>query len=240
VTRTFCVDVGFGGALLSWQGTSWQFFKDVPEPAGVNDFQLSGVSCSSVKFCLAVGFFTTNDSDNTQTVAEMWDGAAWHLIASPKRNAETTFNAVSCTSPTHCLAVGAFITKKPSTDKFTEFNIAALWNGKTWQVTRLPGKVGNPFGDDLGNLGLGSISCATASNCMAVGNFGARPAQSFGGIAEAWNGTKWRLTKLRGTVSNLNDVSCPAANDCLAVGRSGSHAMAQRWNGKSWTLLATP
>ena len=128
-----------------------------------------------MKFCLAVGFFTTNDSDNTQTVAEMWDGAAWHLIASPQRNAETTFNAVSCTSPTHCLAVGAFITQKPSTDKFTEFNIAALWNGKTWQVTRLPGKVGNPFGDDLGNLGLGSVSCATASNCMAVGNFGARP-----------------------------------------------------------------
>lgn len=241
VTRKSCVTVGFGGALVSWNGAKWQFFKNVPEPKDVNDFQLTGVSCTTVKFCLAVGFFTTLDQDTTtQTVAEMWDGTAWHLLSSPSGNVDSTFNAVSCVSPAHCMVVGSITTRRSSADAVTAASIAALWDGKTFHVTHLPGPLGNPFGPDLGNRGLQAISCPTASRCMAVGNFGARRTKPLGGIAVAWNGTKWQLTKLRGKVGGLNDVSCPAADDCITVGGSGNHNMSQRWNGKSWTLLTTP
>lgn len=170
----------------------------------------------------------------------MWNGTSWRLVSPPAHNLESIFNDVSCTAPTHCMAVGSLITPKKKPGTFSGTNIAALWDGKTWHVTHLPGKVGVGFGDDLGELGLRTVSCPTASSCLAVGNFGARAADDFGGIAVAWNGTKWELTKLRGPVSTLNDVACPAANDCIAVGRSGNRTMAQRWNGKTWTLLSTP
>jgi hypothetical protein len=241
VNKKFCVTVGFGGDVLHWDGSAWQTFKNVPEPAGETNFGLSGVSCSSVKFCLAVGFATTDgDAQIEQAVAEMWNGTSWRLVSPPAHNLESIFNDVSCTGPTHCMAVGSLITPKKKPGTFSAVNIAAQWDGSTWHVTHLPGKVGVGFGDDRAELGLGTVACPTATSCMAVGNFGARAADDFGGIAIAWNGTKWQVTKLAGTVSTLNDVSCPAASDCIAVGRSGNHTMAQRWNGKSWSLLSTP
>lgn len=75
VNKKFCVDVGFGGDVLRWDGSAWHTFQAVPEPSGDTDFGLSGISCTSVKFCLAVGFATTDDDAQIeQAVAEMWNG----------------------------------------------------------------------------------------------------------------------------------------------------------------------
>ena len=238
VTPKFCIDIGVAGLTQLWNGRSWHSLA-TPQPAGSTDFDLSGVSCTSTTFCLAVGAYTTDpDALLPQTVAEIWNGSAWHLIASPTHTLTSSFSDVSCITPQHCVAVGAFFSHQRPI--YTASNIAALWNGTAWHVTRLPGPVGFPTGLDHLIQGPGSISCGTASSCMAVGSFVNGRTRLPDSVAIVWNGTRWRLTKLAGPRSGIADVSCPRANECVAVGRAGSGTLAERWNGASWTLLKTP
>ena len=239
VTPKFCIDIGVAGITQLWNGRSWHS-QAMPEPPGSTDFTLSGVSCTSTKFCMAVGAYTTDpDSLSPQTVAESWDGQAWKLIPSPTHKQTSAFNDISCISPKHCVAIGGFFTAaRPS---YKAYNVAALWDGTSWHVMRLPGAVGFPHGFDNLNQGPDSISCATASRCMAVGSFLNARTRMRDSVAIAWNGAKWRLTKLRGPKSGIADVSCPSPNRCIAVGHDGTRALAERWDGgASWTLLRTP
>lgn len=237
-SKTFCVDAGVAGPLQQWNGASWQNMT-LPRPPGSTDFTLSGVSCPSAGFCMAVGASTTDpDSLIPQTVAETWNGSSWQLIPSPTHTKTSSFSAVSCTSSSHCVAVGAFFTAARPT--YQAFNVAAVWNGTTWQVTRLPGPVGFPYGFDHLSQGPESISCATATSCMTVGSFTNARTRQPDSVAIAWNGAKWQLTSLAGPRTGIVSVSCPLANRCMAVGRNGKSTLAERWNGTRWTLLSTP
>lgn len=162
-SANFCVNLGFAADVQRWDGSKWQL-TDTPEPKGATDMGLSGVSCPSASFCMAVGAYATDsDAQIHQSVAEIWNGSAWKLIASPSHQLESSLTDVACTSPTHCMAVGGFFSKKSST------NIAALWDGKAWHVTEIPGTVGFGYGYDDSEIGPAAISCPTASDCMAVG-----------------------------------------------------------------------
>jgi len=239
VSPKFCINVGVGGFTTLWNGQSWRELH-APQPPGTTDISLSGVSCTSTTFCMAVGAFTTDpDSIVPQTLAETWNGSTWKLIGSPTHNLTSAFNDVSCTSPTHCTAIGAFFTSQEH-DNYRAFNVAGLWDGASWHVMRLPGAIGFPEGPDNLNQGPDSISCATASRCMAVGSFENARTRLPDSVAIAWNGTKWQVTKLPGPRTGIADVSCPSANRCIAVGHDRNRALAERWNGTSWTLLRTP
>jgi hypothetical protein len=110
VSPKFCMNSGAGGLTELWNGRSWRDLSG-PEPSGTTDINLSGVSCTSPTFCMAVGVYTTDpDSIVPQTVAETWNGSAWKLISSPTHKLTSAFNDVSCTSSQHCVAIGAFFT----------------------------------------------------------------------------------------------------------------------------------
>ncbi len=86
--------------------------------------------------------------------------------------------------------------------------------------------------------GLESVSCARPAACMAVGlSFGRKPGQ-FRPLAEAWNGTAWRVLKVFG---ELDDVACAAVSRCLAVGTATRGrtptGLAESWNGATWQRL---
>jgi len=91
---------------------------------------------------------------------------------------------------------------------------------------------------------LASVSCARPDACVAVGDsLGSKPGQ-FHPLAEAWNGTTWRVLTTAalpaGVFGSLGDVSCPAIARCLAVGSTGGRgdaAIAEAWNGTRWRLL---
>ena len=55
---------------------------------------LSGVSCVASDVCTAVGSYETTARD-TFTLAETWDGAAWHVEKPPSPNADSELTAVS-------------------------------------------------------------------------------------------------------------------------------------------------
>ena len=113
-----CTAVGsYGTARLglmlaeSWNGTSWSL-ETVPEPAGVEDGELSAVSCPSSAVCEAVGYYFTSNLGPPTAFAARLAGSTWHLqtIATPAGTVASTMLGVDCIGLSACTAVGYFQT----------------------------------------------------------------------------------------------------------------------------------
>jgi hypothetical protein len=68
-------------------------------------------------------------------------------------------------------------------------------------------------------------------------------------LAESWNGTSWTIQRVPSPPGSntivLNGVSCTSPSACTAVGeydtsKGAQPGLAERWNGTSWTVQATP
>src|SRR5215471_818551 len=84
----------------------------------------------------------------------------------------------------------------------------------------------------LGRRGeLASVSCARPDACVAVGDsLGSKPGQ-FHPLAEAWNGTTWRV---------LTTAALPAGVFGSLGSKPGQfHPLAEAWNGTTWRVLTT-
>jgi hypothetical protein len=94
---------------------------------------------------------------------------------------------------------------------------------------------------------LSSVSCVSATSCMAVG-FSVAGTAASRPLAESLNGKIWSLTKAPPAAGNEDDiltgVSCSSATQCMAVGyysASGvTSILAESWNGKTWSLTSPP
>jgi hypothetical protein len=116
VSATACVAVGSyrshaGHALAfieRWDGTGWST-QTTPNPPGALTSTLTGVSCTSKTACTAVGRYTSASRTN-QTLAERWNGTKWsrQQTGRPIGATRTSLDALSCPSPTTCVAVGSY------------------------------------------------------------------------------------------------------------------------------------
>src|SRR5271165_289684 len=129
----FCAAVGeyqeqFASASLAetWNGSKWTL-QPFPVPAGSSSPELSQVSCTSAKFCEAVGSYTDDSDFNTSPLAAAWNGTTWNLQSTPSQvnssGFTAGFTAVSCTSPSSCEAWGSGNSNNPAPD------VAEQWNG---------------------------------------------------------------------------------------------------------------
>jgi hypothetical protein len=97
------------------------------------------------------------------------------------------------------------------------------------------------------------VSCPSAHTCLATGSTTGPattvPATTGGANTVArWNGTKWTALPSPGPATyQLAAIWCASADSCLAVGgthlnASGSKQvpLAERWNGREWTVLPMP
>lgn len=219
-----------------WDGSSWSV-QVTPNPSGEVESMLNGVSCTSAKACTAVGV-SFNSSGLESTLAEIWNGTTWSLVATPEPSGAQagSFAGVSCAAGA-CTAVGE------STDSSgVENTLAETWNGTSWSIEVTP----NPSGAQ--ESGLNGVSCTSANACTAVGAYfdgsGPNPA-----LAEMWDGSSWSLqsTPLPPGAQNstLSGVSCTSADACTAVGVYGdssgvTETLAEVWNGTAWSLQTTP
>jgi hypothetical protein len=233
LTATFCLAVGAATFMISppcssgsctvaltWNGSTWQ---QAGTPA---DGSLSAVSCVSAASCIAV----------SRSQAMAWDGTDWtQLTLAQPATAGMSLPAIACRSGTGCMAVGGYRTPDGAV-----LPLAEQWNGSIWRVRRTPGP-GDAFN------GLSGVSCASVTRCMAVGNrINGSDVQVT--LAERWDGRRWLVLPTPNPGPRLNvltGVSCPAAANCMAVGyyfdAAGSRqALAEQWNGVSWTTLAIP
>jgi hypothetical protein len=224
----------------SASASSWTL-QSTPTPAGATDGWLYSVSCPSANDCSAVGNY--QDSTGAYPLAEQWDGTSWTIVPMPQPSGSvgTYPSAVSCASASACTAVGYYF---DSAGRW--LLLAERWDGTSWTVQSIPTPSG-PY--DY----LNGVSCASASDCMAVG------VHNTSTLTEHWDGTSWTAEPSpspSGQSSELRGVSCASASDCTAVGalyppnavqvgRIGvavppDGTLAEHWDGSSWTIEQTP
>ena len=117
-------------------------------------------------------------------------------------------------------------------------NVAA---GPGWAVVPTPNPT-VPIGS------VSAISCPTATACTAVGSYFVGPGNS-APFAEVRATSGWTLQQMPDPTGSINafvyGVSCVGTTTCTAVGyfqnsTAGQSPLAERWNGTSWTIQATP
>jgi hypothetical protein len=206
----------------AWDGTAWKI-QHVPNPFGSFSTFLSGVSCSSLTNCVAVG--TAFGEAGPEALAATWNGTRWSAQFMPSPvNGFAFMSAVSCSGPDACEAVGS-----------SNYGaLAEVWNGQAWELQATP----NP-----NQSFLSGVACPAADNCRAVGGY----VDSLGNqrtLAETWNGTAWRIEATpglaRASQSVLSALSCSSTGSCMAVGESNGAAVSEIFQGTSWHLLAMP
>jgi hypothetical protein len=211
-----------------FDGATWRIVP-TPNPAGAagGASGLSGVSCTSPSACFAVGGAFEGNFSNPLggTLAERWDGTSWSIQPTPTSGNPGAFlNAVSCTSPNACTAVGN------NRDRQV---MAERWDGTSWRIQPVPAPAGAPISF------LTGVSCTSATACMAIGVvLDGTATNSLGTVAEQWNGTSWTLQPSPSSQSpgyGLGAVSCTSASACTAVGNTDTGLLAERWNGTTWS-----
>jgi hypothetical protein len=231
VSASMCMAVGsyspssnvFVTLAEAWNGRTWQVLAT---PAPGAESGLSAVSCPNRSFCMAVGSVDIEISAPCTGICNLaltWNGSTWQQVDTPGAGG---LSAVSCVSATSCIAVSG--------------SQAMAWDGTTWTQLTLgqPGTAG---------MSLPGIACRSGTGCMAVGMYVTLDGAALP-LAEQWNGSTWRVRRTPGpgdAFNGLSGVSCPAVRSCVAVGNriNGSDvqvALAERWDGRRWRVLATP
>jgi hypothetical protein len=229
-SATFCAAVGYTTQtdaqdlplFETWNGASWSI---QPIPTGAFD-----ISCTSATDCTAVG-----------DAAWHWDGTSWSIERILKLPMGGGLGGISCTSPAACTAVGSF----GNPDGYTEYTLAARWNGTKWTIQHPRNRAGGAGAINQ----LTAVSCASDNECMAVGYWNAPCHGGYacqGIIAEQWNGTAWKLRYFsdpNGHPPIFDAVSCPSTTRCIAInGREliGQGEGTAAWDGTSWTEQPGP
>ncbi len=235
-------DTAAGGnvALVErWDGTRWTM-QPTPRVGHALTAMLSGVSCTAVNACTAVGSFD-NSAGIQVPLAERWNGATWAIqaVPSPAGAMQASLSSVSCASVRLCVAVG--VSQDASAHQSP---LAALWNGSVWTLHTTPAPA------SALQARLAAVSCSNPGSCFAVGEYlnGAitvgrgHAHQSF---AAQWNGTAWTATSIArpagATAGYLDAISCTGASTCTAAGwypstSTTKTALAERWDGTTWTI----
>ena len=195
---------------------------------------------------MGVGPFGTQGTldfpDRAPASSQIWNGKAWLppvAVPSPFPGQANGLVAVSCASTRNCLAVGSskvrLVVGQPA-------QLSDAWNGRSWR--ELPALAGS------GPSQLTGVACPAVSDCVAVGTGGSGGQDAV--WAQRWNGASWSqltpVTPAGSASSGFSGISCAGSAHCLAVGdyttSTGTpgfvHALAESWNGTSWTMLPAP
>ena len=227
----------------SWHGSTWAL-QDIPVPAGSAGVYPGAASCTSADSCTVVGGYDNAAADdNTEPLAEYWNGSTWAIQATPEPKITGTgyavLGAVSCVSAASCMAVGSYQSNQGPNEG--DQLLAEHWNGSTWTIEKARGPAGEPDSVFYG------VSCVSGTDCTAVG-YAASSATVGPSItlAEHWNGSTWAIQPTPNAAASLNTlaaVSCAAKSHCMAVGYTGlgtTTALAESWNGHTWAVRAVP
>ncbi len=192
--------------------------KNLQQSSALND-----VKCWSSTQCVAVGDYY-DDSSSSVTgnlvplVVQISNGAATsHGVTLPSTGSGTSLNALSCSANGSCYAVGYYGDASGS-----EALVVPIANG----VPAAPVRVPLPTGGS--NAALYSISCVSATECYAVGNYedGAGAYQAMlvpitnGNVGNALEITAPSSPTASGKLQNgeLKAIGCVPAGTCIAGG----------------------
>jgi hypothetical protein len=184
VSTTFCFAVGWSAAstaeIMQWNGLSW---IQVANPAPTPFSSLGSVKCTSIDFCMAIGGIVEEWNGAVWTLDAMqsvipddflacptstfcmatdtlsgivqWNGSVWSVSTAGTSGQD--IGAISCLTPTSCMAVGDVEIANGVYRTFVE-----QWNGANWTVM-------TSANSPRTNNGLLGVKCTSATFCMAVG-----------------------------------------------------------------------
>lgn len=134
---------------------------------------------------------------------------------------------VTCTSATHCIAVGRDLNSEP----LTLSGPVSTWGTSTARQVSL----GSSFG---GSGGLVSIACSSATLCVAVGYDYSQHIVVLRGNPATWGAAQARKVVLGsafGNAGSLASVTCTSSTECVAVGYDGhNQPLILRGNPATW------
>lgn len=246
---TDCWAVGSTGSTGSyralsqhWNGTAWVTVTTANISARQSNF-LDAVTCLSDDDCWAVGFWFAGNV--AQTLTMHWDGSEWSIVPSPNVNAFENhyLGGVSCVSTSDCWAVGS----RTETSGIEGRTLILHWDGTSWTIV--------PSAPDTSAaqaINLTAVSCASASECLAVGHT-SDVTGHYQAISMTWDGTSWSLVPVplvpaAETFYTPSDflyaVSCAGPSDCWAAGNHWNglvyQTLVEHWDGNSWTAATSP
>src|SRR5947208_149374 len=210
----------YQGLLLTETAGTWTAGVEasLPANAGADPLvSISSVSCASAGNCSAVGEYTDSSSHKqglllTETAGTWVTGVEASLPANAASSPAVVLRAVSCASAGNCSAVGHYRDSSGHTQGLLLTETAGAWLAVE---ARLPAGAGTDP-----NVFLGSVSCGSAGNCSAVGNYhessGHRQALLLTETAGTW-ATGVAASAPANAASDpgahLDSVSCPSPGD---------------------------
>ncbi len=184
------------------------------------DAEVFSVSCASAGNCAAGGKYRGGDFHLHGFVAGERDGVWATAVGVPGLAAlngggDATVFSVSCASAGNCAAGGSYHRRHHH-----QGFVAAERNGVWGTAVGVPGLAALNTG---GQAIVNAVSCASAGNCAAGGDYEHRGGQGF--VAVEKNGRWGRAVEVPGLAAlnkrgnaQVDSVSCGAAGNCAAGG----------------------
>jgi hypothetical protein len=209
----------------SWLETAagiWGNAVQVPGTATLNageDAQIVSVSCSSAGNCGAGGSYTDASGIEQAFVVNETNGAWGDAeevpgIASSTAGGNTYVGSVSCTSAGNCSAGGEYVDGSGNTQAF----IVGETNGTWGTAEEVPGTATLNKGEDAY---VNSVSCPSAGNCGADGDYTDAKGHDQVFVVNETNGTWGTAEEVPGTATlnkggsaGTGEVSCASAGNC--------------------------
>ena len=225
-------DVGSQAGSSSPDG-SWQVVSRYPSQIGA----INSVSCPSAAICVAVG---SNYAYAGVAIYTTNGGLSWQSGTVPVGT--SVLEGVSCGSIAVCVAISSSSSTGASTGSVAPMLLTTSDGGQVWQDAALPPGVQH----------LSSVSCPTASDCVAVGavsstgGSGGQSASVAGTVVTTDGGTSWSLHEASIGLVYFQAVSCFSASYCMAVGdtsingTTGSATFVSTDGGSSWAIAGIP
>jgi hypothetical protein len=214
--------VGFGGfGVVSADAANPFGFAALVNPLKQlpADAELIAAACTSASHCVAVG-----DDVGFKPVVLAGDPSSWSaaqmrqisLGSLDKGGSGSGLFAVTCTSPTACVAVGGDGNGQP---------LVMAGNPATWTAAQAKEiTLGSAFGDPndpFSYSSLYSITCTSSTACVAVGSDGKFQPLVLAGNPSTWTAAQAKeitLSSGYGSGGELNSVTCTSPTSCVAVG----------------------
>ena len=209
--------------VARWDGTAWA------GGPGTQLGALDGVTCTGSTRCWAVGHgdtvFDGGTSKAVATLVEAWGGKSWSTRPSPNYGTgDNALNAVSCTSPGQCWAVGYWSKGTGENSTSSSLNLFLTSDGSSWKIAS--GTQGSD--DNVPQLNLNTLSGidCLSSTCWAVGSYSSGSASAYKTVVDVWDGHSWALAAGTPNASKdganaLSSIACADVRHCVAVGGYG-------------------
>jgi hypothetical protein len=224
---------GTDDVAVHWDGTSWhRVTLPIPKDSAAPGFY--GAAATSPNDVWAVGNVSPRHAPE-HAIIDHWNGRRWRIVPGPPPRSE--LYGITALSAHDAWAVGGV----------GGLALTLHWNGKSWKQVPTPNPAPSTTpAAHLGNM-LTAVAGSSSRDVWAVGRYNLWGNGIHGSRALIlhWDGSRWKLVPnpsfVAGHVSFLNGVTASSPAGAWVVGGVNRHnaqdALAERWNGRRWSVV---